>query len=67
MMEIGSRMATHANLKSLMKNFIDFMEANTKKQGPSHNFPKEPGPTKKWFGKERDYRFLSGKNGESFQ
>jgi hypothetical protein len=31
MMEVGSKMASHGNLKGLMENFIDFMEANTKK------------------------------------
>jgi hypothetical protein len=42
MMEIGSRMAIHGKLESLMENFIDFVEANTKKWGPSHNFTGEP-------------------------
>ena len=41
-MEIGSRMAIHGKLESLMENFIDFVEANTKKWGPSHNFIGEP-------------------------
>ena len=30
-MEVGSKMATHGNLKGLMGNFIDFVEANTRK------------------------------------
>jgi hypothetical protein len=37
-MEVGSKMASHGNLKGLMGDFIDFMEANTKKWGPSHHF-----------------------------
>ena len=41
MMEVGSKMANHGNLKGLMENFIDFMEANTKKWGPSHHFVRE--------------------------
>jgi hypothetical protein len=37
-MEVGSKMASHGNLKGLMEDFIEFMEANTKKWGPSHHF-----------------------------